>query len=237
MLKVNNISKKFNGLKVLDKVSFEFSKKGVLGLTGPNGSGKTTLFNIIGGNTLPDEGEISYDGMIINGYPLHKRAAFGIVRTYQDGKVFPSHTLKEHLLLIKSINRSNKTFSDIEQLLHKVGLEDKINKAASTLSFGQKKRLELTMALMREDVKLYLFDEPTAGVDPGFIQKFQEILRDLKKSDKYIIIIEHNLNLIKEVADQIIILEGGKVLAMGTPLAVLECKEVHNAYLGEVYAS
>ncbi len=237
MLIVKNISKNFNGLKVLDDVSFECTGKGILGIVGPNGSGKTTLLNIISGNIMPDVGEIIYAGNVITNYPLHKRAALGVVRTYQEGKVFPSHTLRENLLLVKTIENNNSGNSDIEQLLEKVGLKEKINNPASTLSFGQIRRLQLAMAMMRKGAKLYLFDEPTSGTDIGFMDYLKEILRDLKVNDKGVIIVEHNLDFIREVADQIIVLEGGKVLAIGTPEEVFQLKEVHDAYLGGIYAS
>src|SRR3990170_5251034 len=131
MLTVKNISMRFNGLNVLDDVSFEYAGNGVLGIVGPNGSGKTTMLNIISGNITQTKGDISYEGKILNGYPLHKRAALGIVRTYQDGKVFPTHTLKEHLLLIKGIEKSNTSNAEIEKMLHRVGLEEKEEKLAA----------------------------------------------------------------------------------------------------------
>jgi len=237
MLVVKNISKSFNGIKVLEDVSFEYAGKGILGIVGPNGSGKTTLLNIIGGNIIPSSGEIFYEGRRLNDYPLHKRASLGMVRTYQDGRVFPSHTLKEHLLLLKSIKKEDINISDIEQLLERVGLKEKIEEPASTLSFGQKRRLELAMAMMRSDAKLYLFDEPTSGVDPSFIEELKAELKHLKMIDKGIIIIEHNLDLIRDVADQIIVLGGGKILATGSTTEVLQRQDVHNAYLGAVYAS
>jgi len=237
MLTIKNISKGFNGLKVLDDVSFEYSGKGILGVAGPNGSGKTTLLNIISGNIMPDEGEIIYAENDITNYSLHKRAAMGMVRTYQEGKVFSLHTLRENLLLVKTIEKNNSGNPDIEQLFEKVGLNEKINEPASTLSFGQIRRLQLAMAMMRKDAKLYLFDEPTSGTDIGFMDDFKKILRNLKVNDKGVIIVEHNLDFIREVADQIIVLEGGKVLAMGTPEEVFQLKEVHEAYLGGIYAS
>lgn len=237
MLTVKNIIMRFNGLNVLDDVSFEYTGNGVLGIVGPNGSGKTTMLNIISGNITQTKGDISYEGKLLNGYPLHKRAAFGIVRTYQDGKVFPTHTLKEHLLLIKGIEKSNTSNTEIEEMLHRVGLEEKEEKLAATLSFGQKRRLELAMAMMRSDAKLYLFDEPTSGVDPGFIEEFKKILRALRKSGKGVIIIEHNLDLMKEIADQLIVLEGGKILSTGSPAEVLQRQDVHDAYLRGVNAS
>lgn len=237
MLKVKNINMRFNGLNVLDDVSFEYAGNGVLGIVGPNGSGKTTMLNIIGGNIIQTKGDITYEGKILNHYSLYKRAALGIVRTYQNGKVFPSHTLKEHLLLIKGIQKSNIANADIKKMLHRFGLEEKEEKLAATLSFGQKRRLELAMAMMRSDAKLYLFDEPTSGVDSGFIEEFKEILHLLRKSNKGIIIIEHNLDLMKEIADQLIVLEGGKILATGSPAEVLQRQDVHDAYLGGVNAS
>ena len=213
MLKVRNISKSFNGFNVLEDISFEYSGDGILGIVGPNGSGKTTLLNIISGNIKPSKGVIFYEGKKMNGCPLHKRAALGMVRTYQAGKVFPYHTLREHLLLLGNIEKKN--FRDIDAVLDKVGLGEKADKLATNLSFGQKRRLELAMAMSRSNAKLYLFDEPTSGVDSGFIEKLKEILCALRKSGKGLIIIEHNLDLMKEIADQLIVLEGGKILAAG----------------------
>ena len=151
--------------------------------------------------------------------------------------MFPYHTLREHLLLLKSIEKNEMTLQDIEELFDRVGLAEKADRPALTLSFGQKRRLELAMALSRSDAKLYLFDEPTSGVDPGFIEELKDKLKLLRIQRKGIIIIEHNLELIRNVADQIIVLEGGKVLAMGCPDEVLHRQDVHDAYLGGVYAS
>ena len=158
------------------------------------------------------------------------------MRTYQNGKVFPSHTLKEHLLLIKGIQKSNIANADIKKC--SIDLDwKKRRKACRYTFFWAKRRLELAMAMMRSDAKLYLFDEPTSGVDSGFIEEFKEILHLLRKSNKGIIIIEHNLDLMKEIADQLIVLEGGKILATGSPAEVLQRQDVHDAYLGGVNAS
>lgn len=237
MLIAKNICKRFNGLNVLEDVSFEYTGKGVLGVVGPNSSGKTTLANIISGNNAPTSGHIIYKGQLLNGYPLHKRASLGIVRTYQDGKTFPFHTVIEHLMLIRSIEKNENTTLDMENLIERVGLKEKMKKFASTLSFGQKRRLEIAMAMMR-DGELYLFDEPTSGVDPGFIMEFKDIVRSLTNAGKGIIIIEHNLGFLSKIADQIVVLAGGKILAIGSPEAVFQRRDVQDVYLaGGVYAS
>ncbi len=127
MLKVRNISKSFNGLRVLEDISFEYSGDGILGIVGPNGSGKTTLLNIISGNIMPSSGDIFYEGKKINGYPLHKRAVLGMVRTYQDGKVFPYHTLREHLLLLGDVlKRISRAFRILKSCSVRWGWEKRL---------------------------------------------------------------------------------------------------------------
>jgi ABC-type branched-subunit amino acid transport system ATPase component len=237
MLIVEKISKKFNGLNVLDSVSFKYSGEGILGIGGPNGSGKTTLLNILSGNVLPDKGRIIFNGTILTRYPLHKMAQFGLVRTYQEGKVFPSHTPMEHLILVKTIEKNSIDITEIEKLLCRVGLKEKIHSRASTLSFGQIRRLQIAMALFRTNSKLFLFDEPSSGTDPGFIEDLKDILMDLRVKRKGVIVVEHNLELINQVADNLMILENGKILAVASPKEVLQCHEVQNAYLGGIYAS
>lgn len=233
VLEVRNLTKKFNGILALDDVGFSFTPGGTLGIAGPNGSGKTTLLNLLSGNCFPDRGEIRFCGQRIDRLPLAVRSRFLLARTYQDARTWPNHTVTEQMQLMRrwGTRDAEQQFS-VSRILEKVGLNDKAEAPAWTLSFGQRRRLELARILVRSDATLYLFDEPSSGGDPEFVTILTGVVQDLKKQGKGVLIVEHNLDLLTRIADQLLILENGRVLACGSPLEVLRQPEVIGAYLG-----
>jgi ABC-type branched-subunit amino acid transport system ATPase component len=248
MLKVNKLSKSFGGVKALDSCSFAVEEGSITGLIGPNGSGKTTLFNIVSGVYEADKGSIVYDGEDITRLEIYKRAAIGIGRTFQIVRIFPRLRVIDNVLLAqphigesfwRSLIKNKAALADEAkhreralELLEVVGLAEKAGGLAKNLSYGQQKLLEIARALAVEP-KFLLLDEPLAGVNPALAQKIIGILRRLRSEGKTILVIEHRMRDLLKLADKMVAMDNGRVIAQGTPLKVLKDKKVIEAYLGE----
>jgi ABC-type branched-subunit amino acid transport system ATPase component len=233
MLEVNGIKKRFNGVCALDGVSFTFVGKGILGIAGPNGSGKTTLLNVLSGNYTSDAGTILFQEQRIERQPLARRSHTLLSRTYQDARLWPNHTVAEQMRLVQQWGNGHcNSYGDVDTVLKTVGLDGQRDVPAWSLSFGQRRRLELARTLLRSDLPLLLMDEPTSGGDPCFLSLLAELLSDLKVRGKCIVLVEHNLEFLARSADELLILESGRVLATGTPEEVLKNPDVERAYLG-----
>lgn len=233
MLEVSEVTKRFNGMCALDRVSFTFEGKGILGVIGPNGSGKTTLLNLLSGNDIPDVGTILFQGQRIDRQSLTTRSRRILTRTYQDARLWPNHTVVEQMCLVQRWgNGYCNSYGEVNTVLKMVGLSDKIDAPAWSLSFGQRRRLELAKALLRSDLPMLLMDEPTSGGDPGFVSLLSELLCDLGMKGKCIILVEHNLDFLARNANKLLILEAGQVLSTGNPKEVLKNPNVERAYFG-----
>jgi ABC-type branched-subunit amino acid transport system ATPase component len=245
MLEIINVKKYFGGVKAVDEVSFCVPKGKITALIGPNGSGKSTLFNLISGVYSLDSGKIVFDKKDITKLSTDKRAAQGMSRIFQAPKLSKNLTVKENLLLAleendqkfwKNFLLPNKTKKEhkekIIQELKKVALSEKINSKASELSFGQKRLVEIVRAIIKPH-KLTLLDEPVAGVTPKLKEELAIILKKLQKQKETILLIEHDMNFTLKIAEHIIVLDEGKVIAQGTPKQIQKNKKVLEAYLGE----
>lgn len=248
-LEIKNITKSYDGLKALNEFSVTIGKPTVTGIIGPNGAGKTTLFNIITGLLKADAGVIKYNGREITNHNIYSIAQKGIARTFQNTRLFPQMTVLDNMLLATKYEKGEslkaallklKAMKEEEwenketalNLLEMVGLKDKKDALASELSHGQKKLLELARALAT-DAELYLLDEPTAGVFPEMKIKILEVIKNLKESGKAVLFIEHDMPVVKEISDRIIVLNYGEVIADGKPEEIERNEEVIKAYLGE----
>jgi len=248
ILELNNITKTFGGIRAVDSITIGFKKSKITGLIGPNGAGKTTLFNLINGFFKPDFGIIRYKNIRIDSKPPWKIAKLGIGRLFQDVRVFGKLTVLENVLLaninemgespftlllnLKEVKRQEK--ENIEKAKHWinfVGLSNKENSPAESLSFGQQKLLAIAR-LLAGNYEVLLLDEPTAGVNPALIKSILKIFLKMIEYGKTIIFIEHNMNVILEIADWVYFLDEGKVTAFGSPSDVLENPEVRKTYLG-----
>jgi branched-chain amino acid transport system ATP-binding protein len=235
ILRVDRVSKFFGGLHALNNVSFEVRRGEVLGIIGPNGSGKTTLFNVMNGIYSPDQGRILFEGNDITGLPPHKICYFGIARTFQIPQPFWRMTVKENVMVAARFGARAKA-SDalrlVSKILEYVGLKDKMNYMAGELLLFDLKRLELARALVTEP-KLLLIDELFAGLDEVAAEKLMELIKQIHKTGVTILLIEHDIKLVAETVNRMLVLHKGEKVAEGDPSSVISSENVANIYLGE----
>ena len=242
ILEVNNVSKSFGGVKANVDISMSVEKGKIVGLIGPNGSGKTTLFNSIVGTYPIDTGSIKFNDKEVSELPVPVIAKLGLLRTFQQTRIYGKLNCIDNMLishkgsdesLIKIFSKIPQDLTDkAENLLSFVGLYQKRKLRAGDLSFGQQKLLELAMALMNEP-KMLLLDEPTAGINPTLINGIIERL--IKVNKEYgitLLVIEHNMKVIMNLAQRVFCLAHGQMLANGTPEEIRNDRRVLDAYLG-----
>jgi branched-chain amino acid transport system ATP-binding protein len=242
ILEVNNVNKFFGGVKANVDISMSVEKGSIVGLIGPNGSGKTTLFNSIVGSHPINTGSIKFDGTEVSKLPVPVVAKLGLLRTFQQTRIYGKLNCVNNML-ISNKPKDDKIFSvfskiptelneKAENLLNFVGLYQKRKLRAGDLSFGQQKLLELAMALMNEP-KMLLLDEPTAGINPTLINGIiDRLIKVNKEFGITLLVIEHNMKVIMQLAQSIFCLAHGQMLAEGTPQQIKKDKRVIDAYLG-----
>ena len=242
IINVQAVSKSYGGVVANSDISIQVEEGGITGLIGPNGSGKTTLFNSIVGYHPIDSGSIQFAGKEISTLPVQKIARLGLLRTFQQTRIYSAMNCVENMLislphrkmsLFESFSKnSSKDYQRADMLLEFVGLYEKRFLKSGSLSFGQQKLLEFAMALMNEPSVL-LLDEPTAGINPTLING---LIDRLKRANTEfgitLCIIEHNMRVIMNMADTIYCLAHGKLLAQGTPEEIKNNQLVVDAYLG-----
>lgn len=242
MLEVRGASKHFGGVVANQNISIDVPEGKIIGLIGPNGSGKTTLFNSIVGYHPIDQGSITFEGQEISSLRVPDIARLGLLRTFQQTRIYGKMTCVQNMQVSVPNRRSSlrSMFSHfpkaeierVEGLLEFVGLFSKRNLRAGDLSFGQQKLLEFAMALMNEP-KMLLLDEPTAGINPTLING---LIDRLKRANEdfgiTLLVIEHNMRVIMNLAEHIYCLAHGQLLADGTPEALQTDQRVIDAYLG-----
>jgi branched-chain amino acid transport system ATP-binding protein len=242
LLELVDITKAFGGVLANDRVSLSVPQGSVVGLIGPNGSGKTTLFDAITGVVPIDGGSIRFKGEEISKRLAGAIARAGIVRTFQQPRLYPGMTVAANMLISVAIRRSSfaelfrsappGTKERISELLDFVGLSHKRATRAGALSFGQQKLLELAMAL-GNDPDLLLLDEPTAGINPVLIESLIDRLKAANRERGLtLLVIEHNMPVIMDLAERIYCLAHGRLLAEGPPEAIRRNPKVLDAYLG-----
>lgn len=242
IIETKNLVKRFNGVHAVDRISIGVEKGQITGIIGPNGSGKTTLIDLLSGVLEMDSGEIVVDGTeIITRILPHKVSFYGITRTFQNTRLFEQMTVLDNILVVVT---ERNVFSSLfekhteyhhkiaEEVLQEVGLLEKKNQLAINLSYGQRKLLEIARTLAMK-AEVYLFDEPFAGLSPEMRRIVSFIIQELKQENKTVVLIEHDIGLIRELCDHIFVMDEGKLLAEGIPESVLEKREVIEAYLGE----
>jgi branched-chain amino acid transport system ATP-binding protein/neutral amino acid transport system ATP-binding protein len=245
MLKIKNLKKYFGGVKAVDDCSFEIQPETITALIGPNGSGKTTIFNLISGILKADSGEIIFDNKNITTLSPEAISNLGISRLFQQTRLFNNLTVKENLLLAldnedtkfwKNLFGFNKITEEkerkIKEMLNLINMEKFENTLANDLSYGQKRLVELSRTILNPH-KFLMLDEPVAGVTPRLREEIAKILKGLKEEGETILLIEHDMNFTLEVADWVIVMEKGKVIAEGNPEEIKNNPRVLEAYLGE----
>lgn len=242
ILETKNLIKRFNGIHAVDRLSIGIERGQITGIIGPNGSGKTTLINILSGVLEIDDGEVVIgEAEKFTRIIPHQIFFYGITRTFQNVRLFEQMTVLDNILVVVT---ERNVFGSLfekhteyhhkvaEEVLQKVGLWEKRNQLAINLSYGQRKLLEIARTIAMK-AEIYLFDEPFAGLFPEMRKIISDIIRELKQEHKTVILVEHDMGLIRELCDYIFVMDEGKLLAKGKPKQVLEKRKVIEAYLGE----
>ena len=247
MLKIRNISKSFDGRKILNGLNLEVEAGKIYSLMGANGAGKTTLFNILTGFFRAESGSIIFNERNITKYTPIKMNQLGITRTFQNLRLIEGLTVKENILLSFKGNRGEHIFNAMlpafflkehyedfsakaDKIIEKVLLSDVSENKAREISYGQQKLLTLGCCLAN-DANLFLLDEPVAGINPEYREKIMAILNDIKKSIKTILLIEHNPEFIKKISDKIFFLTNGIIYEYKTYHELKNSPLVQEAYL------
>ena len=247
-LSTKNLIKHFDGVYAVNKLSIKFEPKQITGIIGPNGSGKSTLINTLTGMLPIDGGEMLVAGKI-NITRIHKYQVpfYGMTRTFQDVRLFEQMPVLDNILVVmtersiwSSLFERHTAFhlEKAEDVLKKVGLWEKRKELAKNLSYGQRKLLEIARILAMTqsgvgDINIIFFDEPFAGLFPEMIKTVVVIMKELRDQGKAVVLIEHNMELIRQLSDYLYVLDSGELLAEGKPDEVLARKDVVEAYLGE----
>ena len=231
LLRTEGVHKSYGGVRALDTCTIEVDEGTVTGLIGPNGSGKTTLFNVITGYAKADAGEVYLADRRITNIAPDKVFALGIGRTFQLTRIFPSLTVMENMLVASQHRRAGARKRAIEQLEF-VGIAGYHASLAGTLSYGQRKLLELAYVLVA-DPAIVLLDEPAGGVNLSLVNQIAARIRELNAAGKTFLIVEHNMEFVMGLCHQVTVLDSGTVVAAGPPDIVRTDRRVLDAYLGE----
>lgn len=227
ILEINRLYKSFGGIKAVENCSFSVAEGKVTSLIGPNGAGKTTVFNLISGIISQDHGKIYFNSEEISKLQIHNIAAKGISRTFQAARLFKYLTVKENLLVARDIDEE-----EMKQLLADFHFHKPLSTIVSELSYGQQRIVELARALLFPH-ELLMLDEPTAGLNQRARQELKVALKKLKKEKKTVLLIEHDMDFVMDISDEIIVLAEGKVLRCGKPSIIRKDPKVLEVYLGK----
>jgi ABC-type branched-subunit amino acid transport system ATPase component len=245
-LRCDELQKTFDGTLALAGVTLQVPSAGVTAIIGPNGAGKTTLINLLTGFMRPDLGRCFLGGRNITRLAPHRILRLGMARTFQDLRLIQQITVLDNMMLARPNQRGEKLFyalfrfgvpaeearncKEALRLLRFVGLEEKANELVGELSYGEQKLLTLVCCLATE-ARILLLDEPVSGVFPGMASRILDLLRRLRDDGKNIVFIEHDISAVRQIADVVIVMDEGKVIALGPPREVLERREIMEAYL------
>jgi branched-chain amino acid transport system ATP-binding protein len=248
LLDARAISKRFGGVQALYDVTMSVKAGEIFGLVGPNGAGKTTLFNCLCGQLRPDGGSVRFDGELLDGMPTYKRARLGIGRTFQRIEVFPELTVRQHLFVAARAQRGDgalwkdllnlsqakpEEVDAVERVLEMVGLHDVADVPVAALSLGHCRLVELGRALAGKP-RLLMADEPSSGLDVNETRALADTLRQVREDHGMaVLLVEHDLDMVAQVVDRVIVLDFGQQIAAGTLDEVLADPAVRKAYLGK----
>ncbi len=234
MLQAEGLVKVYDGKRVVDQVNISVKRQEIVGLLGPNGAGKTTTFYLLVGLTRPYKGRVFLDGQDVTDDPMYLRARKGINYLAQEPSVFRKLTVEENLLaILETLDISaNERNVRLEELLSELNIAHLAKQKASLLSGGERRRLEITRALVTQP-RFMLLDEPFAGIDPLALNDIQQIIRQLKDKGLGIIISDHNVRETLSACDTAYIISEGKIIEQGSPEKIVKSKIARSIYLGE----
>jgi branched-chain amino acid transport system ATP-binding protein len=245
ILEVKSVSKRFGSLVAVRDVSLTVEKGELRAIIGPNGAGKTTFFNLISGFFPPTMGTIAFDGRDITALPVHQRVAAGIARTFQITEIFPELTVFENVRISTEVTEGFRLRAwisqtermrvrrHVEETLELTGLRAKSERLVGELSHGDQRAAEIAMALALRP-RLLLLDEPTAGMGDQETYEITQLIRRLHRDGKFtIVLIEHDMRVVFDLADRVTVLDQGSLLAEGAPQEIASNEAVQAAYLGK----
>jgi len=245
ILRAEHVTKRFGGVTAVDDVSVSLSAGETVALIGPNGAGKTTFYNVVSGRMMPTSGRILFEGTEISSRPAHEIARLGISRSFQVTNVFNELSVRENVqvALVSHRGKSLRLFAiltydkalraEADAILERLGLVEMAEQRTGTLSYGDKRLLELAIVLATEP-RLILLDEPTAGLTPEETRKVIRLIESLQTDRPYTLFVtEHDMEVVFNLADRVLVMHRGHLLAQGTPDQVRADPHVRAAYLGE----
>ncbi len=239
-LETVDLSKYFGSVTAVDQLSISIPKKGMTSIVGPNGSGKSTLINLLSGTLPLDDGMVIIDGVGLKVVRAYETPGLGITRTFQEVRLFDQISVWDNIMVVLTnrrlfpalVERTKPAHKErAESILRQVGMWEKRRALAMDLSYGQRKLLEIGRA-MALDVSTYLFDEPFAGLFPQMLERVKDIMKHVRDQGHTIIFVSHNMDIVRELSDHIIVLDSGQLLTEGEVADVLSRAEVIEAYLG-----
>ncbi|MBK4739328.1 ABC transporter ATP-binding protein [Noviherbaspirillum pedocola] len=246
-LECRDVTVSFGALKAIDEFSHQFKTGRIYGLIGPNGAGKTTLLNVLAGRLAQNKGAVLCNGADISAMPAHERARAGIGRSFQITKIYPEMTVAENLRIAAQIKHSRflpfwnatrydrRLQQDIEAMLELTGLAPHCNEIAGTMSYGLQRALELGVTLLPQPTIL-LLDEPLAGIGHHEIASATRLIRSAAEG-RTVLLIEHNMDAVMSLSEEIVVMSNGRKIACGAPQAIQSDQTVRSVYLGEETAA
>lgn len=247
VLQVKNLSKRFGGVNAVSDVSIDVAARETLAIIGPNGAGKTTFYNMLSGRMVPSSGQILFEGHDITGLPPHRISRLGVSRSFQINNIFTEMSVRENVeVAITALHgdsrkwaniasRNRKVQQEADALLERLSIQGLAEQRAGVISYGDKRLVEIAVVLATQP-RLVLLDEPTAGMTPDETGRVTALIKTLAATGDYTFLItEHDMKVVFDLADRILVMHRGQTLVMGAPDEVRAHPDVRKAYLGEEY--